>query len=101
MLDVHMARAKERKAAAGGDRKSIEYREQKSVVELVPPLMGNEDDEVGKSRDLVAASLGISGRTVSDAKVILEKGMDAEMACCNCIAHLRCGGIASQHLHIS
>jgi hypothetical protein len=58
---------KEKQRAAGGDKKSNQFK--KSVQENFPePILAHQ------SRDDAGALVGVSGRSVSDAKRVVEKG---------------------------
>lgn len=71
-MDYHAAEAKERQRAAGGDRKSEEY--QKSLTEPVPEAIKQNQE----ARDAAGRLFGVSGRSVSDAKYVLDHGTDEE-----------------------
>jgi hypothetical protein len=60
MLPHLEAEAKERQRASGGDRKSDESRERRSVVEKIPqPISHLENKEIsGKARDEAAKLVG-------------------------------------------
>lgn len=65
--------AKERQRASGGDRKSESYRE--SVVEMFPQPIEPPAPE-SKSREQAGKLVGVSGRYVQDAKLVMEKAPD-------------------------
>ena len=71
-LMAHLdAQAKERQRAAGGDKKSAEYKANGSVVADLPQPI----HEALRARDDAAKMLNVSPRLVSEAKRVAEKGV--------------------------
>jgi DNA modification methylase/ParB-like chromosome segregation protein Spo0J len=67
---LYAAAAKDRQRASGGDRKSAAA---KSVVETVPQPIR---EPAPKSRDLAAATVGVSGRTVDKVAAVVKAAPD-------------------------
>lgn len=78
-ISYHAEAAKERQRAAGGDRKSEEYR--KSLVEPVPQAVNEPEkpNEETKAREQAGKTFDVSGRSVAGAKYVLEHGTKEEV----------------------
>lgn len=73
-LEAERRRAKERQQQAGGDRKSEDYKEHKSLRANLPELI----EEQPRPRDILAAAAGVSPRTAQDVITVVDS-KDADL----------------------
>lgn len=84
-LEYYSEQAKERQRAAGGDRKSEDFRREKevylegkkSVVAPVPEAISSNDDS--RARSNAGAKFNVSGRSVAAAQFVKQHGTDDEV----------------------